>query len=131
MVSNGAATPLAVLRQALRGEIGATSLRQVAGQVPISPLLLQRFVDGSAPRGSTRRGVERWYVLHGPGRLRRGVDAPTALAVLRVLVQDLAPARHPAALELLVKSLEDAYRTAGLPRPDWLGDVRAGVAAGR
>ena len=124
MVSNSAATSVAVMRQALRDEIAATSLRHVSRQVGMSPSGLQKFVGGGHPLTATRRRVERWYVLHGPGRLESGLTAESALAVLRVLVQDLAPARHRATLELLVKSLEDAYRTARLPRPGWLDRVR-------
>jgi hypothetical protein len=127
MVSNSAATPVAVMRQALRDEIAATSLRHVSRQVGMSPTGLQKFIDGGQPLSATRRRVERWFVLHGPGRLQSGLTGESAMAVLRVLVQDLTPSRHRAVLELLVQSLEDAYRTARLPQPGWLGEVRAEI----
>jgi len=127
MVSNSAVTSVALLRQALRDEIAATSLRHVSRQVGMSPTGLQKFMAGGHPLTATRRRVERWYVLHGPGRLASGLTAESAMAVLRVLVQDLSPARHRPTLEALVRSLEDAYRTARLPQPEWLGEVRAAV----
>ncbi|HSU13931.1 MAG TPA: hypothetical protein VLK66_07535 [Longimicrobium sp.] len=127
MVSNSAVTSVALLRQALRDEIAATSLRHVSRQVGMSPTGLQKFLESGHPLTATRRRVERWYVLHGPGRLESGLTAESAMAVLRVLVQDLSPARHRPTLEALVKSLEEAYRTARLPQPGWLGEVRAAV----
>lgn len=127
MVSNSAVTSVALLRQALRDEIAATSLGHVSRQVAMHPAALQKFLESGHPLTATRRRVERWYVLHGPGRLRSGVSAESAMAVLRVLVQDLPPSRHRPMLEGLVRSLEDAYRTACLPRPAWLAEVRAEV----
>jgi hypothetical protein len=127
MVSNSAVTSVALLRQALRDEIVATSLRHVSRQVGMSPTGLQKFLESGHPLTATRRRVERWYVLHGPGRLQSGLTAESAMAVLRVLVQDLSPSRHRTTLDALVKSLEDAYRTARLPQPEWLGEVRSAV----
>lgn len=127
MVSNSAATSIAVMRRAVRDEVAATSLRHVSRQVGMSATGLQKFIEGGHPLSATRRRVERWFVLHGPGRLQSGLTAESAMAVLRVLVQDITPARHRAVLELLVKSLEDAYRTARLPQPGWLGHVRTEI----
>jgi hypothetical protein len=125
MVSNSAATSVALLRQALRNEIAATSLRHVSRQAGMTPTALQKFIDGGQPSSDTRRQVERWFVLHGPARLQSGLTAERVMAVLRVMVQDLAPARQRPTLELLARSLEDAYRTARLPQPAWMGGVRA------
>jgi hypothetical protein len=127
MVSNSAVPSVALLRQALRDEIAATSLRHVSRQVGMNPAALHKFLESGHPLTATRRRVERWYVLHGPGRLESGLTAESAMAVLRVLVQDLSSARQRPTLEALVKSMEDAYRTARLPRPGWLGEVRAEV----
>jgi hypothetical protein len=49
------------------------------------------------------------------------------MATLRVMVQDLSPSRHHGTLDLLVRSLEEAYAAARLPRPEWLDDVRAEI----
>ncbi|HYH83121.1 MAG TPA: hypothetical protein VEX86_25220 [Longimicrobium sp.] len=93
----------------------------------MSPTGLQRFVDGARPYSATRRKLERWYVLHGPGRRLAALTGDSALAILQVLMHDVAPPRQRHTLELLVKSLGDAYRTAGLPEPGWLGEVRGRV----
>ena len=130
MVSNSAATSVAALRQALRDAIADASLRHVSRQAGMSPTALLKFLEGGQPLSGPRRRAERWFVLHGPGRLQRGVTGESALAVLRVLVQDLSPTRHRAMLEGLVRSLEDAYRTARLPQPAWLGEVRMEIGGG-
>ena len=124
MASSGAALTVAVLRQALRAEVGAQSLRHVSRQAGLSPAGLKKFVDGARPYGATRRKLERWYLLHGPGRLARGLTGGSALTILRVLVQDLSPGRHRQAIDELVKSLGAAYRTAHLPEPPWLAELR-------
>ena len=130
MVSNSAATSVAILRQALREAIAGASLRHVSRQVGMSPGRVASFLEGGQPLIGPRRRVERWFVLHGPGRLQRGLTGDSALAVLRVLVQDLSPTRHRAVLEGLVRSLEDAYRTARLPQPAWLGELKVEVGGG-
>lgn len=124
MASSSAAPTVGVLRQALRAEVGAGSLRLVSRQVGMSPAGLQKFVDGAHPYSATRRKLERWYVLHGPGRRLGALTGDSALTILRVLVHDVSPARHRQTVEALVKSLGDAYHTAHLPEPGWLAEVR-------
>ena len=130
MVSMNAAMTVPKLRRALRDEVAATSLRNVSRQAGMSAAGLQKFLEGGRPYMATRRRLERWYVLHGPGRHETALSGGSALAILRVLVQDLSPARHRPTLELLVKSLEDAYATARLPQPGWLGEVRGELGGG-
>jgi hypothetical protein len=130
MVSMNAAMNVPELRRALHEEVAATSLRHVSRQSGMTPGGLQKFLDGGRPYTATRRRLERWYVLHGPGRHETALTGPSALAILRVLVQDLAPARHRPTLELLVQSLEDAYALARLPEPGWLGEVRGEIGHG-
>lgn len=125
MASSSAAPTVAVLRQALRSEIGARSLRFVSRQVGISPTGLQKFLEGAHPYSATRRKLERWYVLHGPGRPQGALTGASVLAILRMLVQDVSPGRHRQTVEALVKSLGDAYQTARLPEPGWLDEVRS------
>jgi hypothetical protein len=123
MGSRNAGTPVTDLREALKAEVQATSLRNASRMVGMSPTGLQRFLDGGHPYSGTRRKLERWYILHGPGRLETELQGDSALSILRVLVQDLSPARHRPTMEMLLESLEEAYRTARLPRPAWLGDL--------
>ena len=114
MVSMNAATSVASLRQAVRDEVAGTSLRNVSRQAGMSATGLQKFLEGGKPFTATRRRLERWYVLHGPGRHETSLTGPSAMAILRVLVQ----------------SLEDAYTLAQLPRPAWLGEVRGEMGGG-
>jgi hypothetical protein len=130
MVSMNAAMNVPELRRALRDEVAATSLRHVSRQAGMTVGGLQKFLDGAKPFVATRRRLERWYVLHGPGRHETALTGPSAMAILRVMVQDLAPGRHRPTLELLVQSLEDAYALARLPRPAWLGEVRGEIGGG-
>lgn len=123
MASRNVATPVAVLRQALKAETASTSLRNASRMVGMSPTGLQKFLDGGHPYSATRRKLERWYVLHGPGRLPSTLRGDSALAILRVLVQDLAPVRHRPTMETLLESMEAAYAAAQLPRPRWLDDL--------
>lgn len=105
--------------------MASASLRHVSRMVGMSPTGLQKFLDGGHPYSATRRKLERWYVLHGPGRMPSTLRGDSALAILRVLVQDLSPARHRPMMEMLLASMEDAYAAARLPRPRWLGDLAA------
>ncbi|HEU4451718.1 MAG TPA: hypothetical protein VFR81_01625 [Longimicrobium sp.] len=123
MGSRNAVTPVAVLREALGAEVEETSLRHASRLVGMSPAVLQKFLDGDHPYSDARRMLERWYVLHGPGRLEPGLRGDSAMTILRVLVQDLSPARHRPTMELLVASMEEAYRSARLPAPGWLDDL--------
>jgi hypothetical protein len=130
MVSMNAAMAVPELRRALRDEVAATSLNNVSRQTGMTAGGLQRFIDGGKPYAATRRRLERWYLLHGPGRHETSLSGGNALAILHVMVQDVAPARQRPTLELLVKSLEDAYATARLPQPGWLGEVRGEIGGG-
>ena len=120
MVSNSAAASVTRLRQSVRDEVEATSLRHVSRQAGMSAAGLQEFLDGGQPYVATRRALERWFVLHGPGRHDSGVTADAAADALRVMVQDLSPARQGPMVARIVSTMEDAYRASGFPRPDWL-----------
>ena len=123
MGSRNAVTPVTDLREALAAEVEETSLRHASRLVGISLTELQKFLDGGHPDSATRRRLKRWYVLHGPGRLESGLRGDSAMTILRVLVQDLSPARHRPMMEMLVASMEEAYRSARLPAPGWLDDL--------
>jgi len=130
MASSSAAPTQADLRELLRAEAAARSLRHVSRQVQISPAALRRFLEGGRPLGATLRRIEQWYLLHGPGRRMEGLTGRSALTILRVLAQDVSPARHRDTMEALVKSLGDAYQAARLPEPAWLGELRDRVEHG-
>ena len=74
------------LRRALTGSVSASSLRQVARDVGMSPTGLKNLLDGARPYSATRRKLECWYVRGG-----HMPDVHSALSALEVLVQDVAP----------------------------------------
>ena len=119
----GGSTPVVSLRRALLAHVDSTSLRHVARQVGMSPTGLQKFMDGGEPYAATRRKLERWFVLHGPARGEAGLRGDSALTILRVLVQDLSPARHRATMERLLGALEEAYAAARVDPPAWLAEL--------
>ena len=127
MVSMSVPPALGTLRKALRTEVASTSLRSVSRQAGMSAAGLQRFLAGGQPYTATRRALERWYVLHGPGKGQGAMTADAALSVLRVLVQDLAPSRQRPASRAVVATMESAYRAAGFPRPAWLAEAGRAV----
>ena len=88
------------LRRAVAGSVSATSLRQVARDVGMSPTGLWKFLSGATPYSATRKKVERWYVRRGGAP-----DVHTALAALEVLVQDLPPADRIQAMEGILAAL--------------------------
>src|SRR3712207_8645938 len=51
----------------------------VSRQAGMSASGLQKFLEGGQPYTATRRRLERWFVLHGPGRLETGLTAASAL----------------------------------------------------
>jgi hypothetical protein len=131
MGSINAALPVAELRDAVAAAVEGASPRGVARVAGLSAAGVAAFLEGSPPAASTRRRLERWYVLHGPGRVRAGaMDPRVAGSVLRVLVQDLSPGRQRPMLDALVRTLGDAYRLARIPEPAWLDEVRAGLHGG-
>lgn len=127
MPSREAGAPLEQLREALAARVEATSLRQVAREVQMSPSGLQKVLDGSQPYSATQRKLERWYVRQSaqPGGT---LGAESASAALRVLVQDLPPRRRPEVLGRLLETLAEAHRSGGRPLPEWLAALRSAGA---
>lgn len=116
------------LREAMVSHLATHPLRRVARQVGMSATGLQKFVGGAHPFSFTRRKLERWFVLHGPGRAEAVSGGGAALGILRVLVQDLPPARHRPGMERLAQALEEAYAAPGALRPPWLDELRGELA---
>lgn len=116
--------PLERLREAVAGGVEATSLRQVARAVGMSPSGLQKFLDGATPYSGTRRKLERWYVRESAVTYGAELGGGTALAALRVLTQDLPAHSEQHALEEILASLEHAHRVAHRSMPGWLREVR-------
>ena len=105
------------LKRAVAGGVSATSLRQVARDVGMSPTGLRKFLLGASPYSATRRKLERWYVRSG-----RAPDGHSALAALEVLVLDLPPAERIQAMQRIVDGLEES-RTG--KSPGWIKQLRS------
>ena len=105
------------LKRAVAGGVSATSLRQVARDVGMSPTGLRKFLSGASPFSATRRKLERWYVRRG-----RAPDVHSALAALEVLVLDLPPAERIGAMERIVDNME---RSRTGKSPGWIRQLRS------
>lgn len=123
MTAAEVSTPIGRMREVLAARVAATSLRQVAREVGMSPTGLQKVLDGADSYSRTRRKLERWYVRES-AHARGGLDAYAVSAALRVAVQDLPPSRQSATLERLLAELESAYAAGDLKAPDWLDELR-------
>lgn len=115
------------MRDALASRIEATSLRQVAREVGMSPTGLQNVLAGADSYSRTRRKLERWYVRE-TARHGGTLDAHSVSAALHLLTRDLPPAGRRPAVDRLVDELEAAYTAAGRSTPPWLAQVRASLA---
>ena len=113
---------ITTLRRAVEGSVSATSLRQVAREVGMSPSGLRKFLSSASPYSATRRKLERWYVRRGSAP-----DVHSALAALEVLVLDLPPAERIRAIEQIVDGLERS-RTGKLP--GWIKQLRSQLREG-
>jgi hypothetical protein len=114
------------MREALAARVAATSLRQVAREVGMSPSGLQNVLDGADSYSRTRRKLERWYVRE-TARYRGALDPHAASAALHLLTRDLPPGRRRPTIERIIDALEEAYTAAGRPAPPWLGEVRSSL----
>lgn len=117
------------LRDALAVRVEVVSLRQAAREVGMSPTGLHKFLSGASPYSATRRKLERWYVREAAARWGH-ISVAEALAALRVLLQDLAPASRRTAAETILAALDDAYRDAARRGPSWLPELRERLARG-
>jgi len=114
------------IREALRREIGRTTLRAMALRVGMSPTGLQEFVaGGTRPYGKTRERVRAWFYREAGFS---SVAAADAAVLLRRLVGTLP---HPdRGVRRLLDCVETAYREAGMFSPEWVSRVRQMMSRG-
>ncbi len=115
--------PLAALREAARRAVAETSLRAVAKRVPMSPMGLQHFINGTRPYRSTLRKLTAWYVNRGASRGEFSED--TARAALAILLDGLPEARQAEARAALLERLAASYAAARTELPTWLERLRS------
>ena len=116
--------PLQTLREAARHFVDATSLRQAARDIGMSPTGLRGFLDGADPYVKTARKLAEWYVREAR-RQPVELTSQTALAALDLLTKHLPVARRAAAAAELVALLH--RQCAGADPPPWLAELLAAL----
>ena len=109
---------MAQLRHALQDAVEASSLRETARQVGMSPSGLQKLLSGAEPYSATRQKLELWHSRSGRGTTPRAV-----LASLATLVHELPPSERAAAKGEILASVREQFDRAGRGYPGWLAAV--------
>src|SRR5687768_17422905 len=112
------------LREAARTFMDATSLRQAARDIGMSPTGLRGFLDGAAPYVKTERKLRAWY-LREANRGVQAVSPEAASNALRLLVGHFAPAYGRETTLELIDVLERRARDSQTPVPQWIGELRS------
>ena len=111
------------LREAARTFVDATSLRQAARDIGMSPTGLRGFLDGAAPYVKTERKLRSWY-LREASRNVQAVSAENASNALKLLVNHFAPGYGRETMMELIDVLERRCRDSQTPVPAWIGELR-------
>ena len=114
--------PIEAIREAARRAVAEASLRAVARSIPMSPMGLQHFVNGTRPYRSTLRKLTAWYVNRGASRGEFSED--TVLAALAILLDGLPDEQQPTARAELLDRIAALYEGAGTEVPAWLKRLR-------
>lgn len=119
--------PVSAIREAARRAVAETSLRAVARAIPMSPMGLQHFINGTSPYRATLRKLTAWYVNRGASRGEFSED--TARAALALLLDGIPEPEQPAARASLLERLVRIHRDARTEPPAWLERLLAGEDA--
>ncbi len=114
--------PIEAIREAARRAVSEQSLRAVARAIPMSPMGLQHFINGTSPYRSTLRKLTAWYVNRGASRGEFSED--TVLAALAILLDGLPDEQQPTARAELLDRIAVLYEGAGTEVPAWLKRLR-------
>ena len=110
--------PVEAIREAARRAVAETSLRAVAKRIPMSPMGLQHFINGTRPYRATLRKLTAWYVNRGASRGEFSEE--TARAALAILLDGLPEPRQAEARALVLERLAASYAAARTELPSWL-----------
>lgn len=119
MPSREQRVPIEVLREAVRQEVSARSLRPVAADVGMSWRGLSYFVEGREPRPSTRRKLTDWYVKRAAGHAVEA-DPDLVAAALDVLLRHLPPELKVEAERRIARAVDAVGEQHRIPPPGWL-----------
>ncbi len=117
--------PIEAIREAARRAVADTSLRAVARSIPMSPMGLQHFVNGTRPYRSTLRKLTAWYVNRGASRGEFSEE--TARAALAILLDGIPDEQQAEVRAALVAHIVAFYRQAKTELPRWLEELRGGA----
>jgi len=121
--------PESLLRDTVAHRVTDRSLRRCAREIGISPNGLRDFLQGAAPRLSTRSKLERWLAAQAPQE-----KAPAVAQLVRLLgdlTMDLAPTDAEGLRREVTAFLLGAYEARRLSAPKWLQELGQVDAAGR
>jgi hypothetical protein len=116
--------PIEAIREAARRAVAESSLRAVARSIPMSPMGLQHFVNGTRPYRSTLRKLTAWYVNRGASRGEFSED--TARAALAILLDGIPEGQQDEARAELLERLASLHTSARTELPGWLQQLRGG-----
>lgn len=116
-----AALPLALLRALVERQLEASSLRQAAREIGLSPNALRNFLRGAVPRMRTRVRIERWVAT------RAGSPTGPEPAAFARLLSELAPDLPASEANRLGREVSrlllNAYRRRQMPPPRWVREL--------
>src|SRR6266540_829244 len=112
--------PVTLLRDAVAREVARQSLRHAAALIGISPNGLRNFVNGAAPRSSTRVTLERW--LAAQHRVSRPPNIGQFVRLLGELAGDLSPQQTLALGREVAQLVAGAYEQRRLSPPSWVAE---------
>jgi hypothetical protein len=118
--------PVEAIREAARRAVAQTSLRAVARALPMSPMGLQHFINGTSPYRGTLRKLTAWYVNRTASRGE--FSETTVRAALAILLDGLADEHQPAARAEMLGLLARQHQQAGTEVPAWLQAMIAAEA---
>jgi hypothetical protein len=113
--------PVTLLRDSIAREVARQSLRHAARQVAISPNGLRNFLNGAAPRSSTRVKLERW--LAAQHRVSRPPNVGQFVRLVSELAGDLTPQQTLALGREVAQILGAAYEERRLSPPRWVKEL--------
>ena len=120
--------PIEAIREAARRAVAEAYLRAVARSIPMSPMGLQHFVNGTRPYRSTLRKLTAWYVNRGASRGEFSEE--TAQAALAILLDGIPEGQQDDARAALLDRLARLHEDAHTEVPAWLVRLRAGELLG-
>ena len=115
-------TSIERLRENVAVRVQATSLREVARQVGMSPSGLEKFLSGGVPYACSRQKLQEWWVREGH-KPRSDISTEGVEVALGALVRDLPPELRGPTMKKLVRALRGMYETQQAVCPPWLAEL--------